>query len=115
MKQQLSHFSLAMTKWYARNAKSYARFYRETEEERLEQQANLMVRIYNKIASKVRVGGGKAKLVSDNLAQRGVNHFVEGTGDRLLSKAYWKRTLRKKTQHVHAIAPAMYCTNNKCS
>lgn len=115
LKQQLSHFSLAMTKWYARNAKSYARFYRETEEERLEQQANLMVRIYNKIASKGRVGGGKAKLVSDNLAQRGVNHFVEGTGDRLLSKAYWKRTLRKKTQHVHAIAPAMYCTNNKCS
>ncbi|HHG3239039.1 hypothetical protein [Vibrio diabolicus] len=115
LKQQLSHFSLAMTKWYARNAKSYARFYRETEEERLEQQANLMVRIYNKIANKERIGGGKAKLVRENLAQRGVNHYVEGSGDRLLSKAYWKRTLRNKSQHVHAIAPAMYCTNNKCS
>lgn len=115
LKQQLSHFSLAMTKWYARNAKSYARFYRETEEERLEQQSILMTRIYTKISNNERIGGGKTRIVKKNLEQNGVSHFVNGNGDRLLSKVYWKRTLRNKTQHVHAIAPAMYCTNDSCS
>ncbi|MDP2558561.1 hypothetical protein Q8W15_17270 [Photobacterium damselae subsp. piscicida] len=111
LKQQFSHFSLAMTRWYARYADSFAKMQREIEAERLDQQSEIMARIYNKIANKERIGGGKAKVVADNMAKNGKSYYEEGSGDRVLSKAYWKRILKNRTQHLHAIAPNMYCTN----
>lgn len=58
-----------MTRWYARYADSFAKMQREIEAERLDQQSEIMARIYNKIANKERIGGGKAKVVADNMAK----------------------------------------------
>ncbi|MCJ8352107.1 hypothetical protein [Moritella sp.] len=115
LKQQFSHFSLAMTRWYARNASSFAKMHREIENERADQKSEIIARIYNKIANKERLGGGKTKAVMDNLAKNGKSYYEEGNGDRVFSKAYWKQMLNSGNAHMHAIAPNMYCTNGNCS
>lgn len=115
LKQQFSHYSLAMTRWYARNASSFAKMQKEIEDERLDQQAEVMSRLYQKIANKERIGGGKAISALANFRKHDISYFTEGDGERLLSKAYWKRMLKSKTTHIHAIAPNMYCTNGSCS
>ena len=33
---------------------------------------------------------------------------------RLLTVEYWKERIRTQKDHLHAIAPGMYCTNNAC-
>lgn len=115
LKQQFSHYSLAMTRWYARNASSFAKMHREIENERAEQRALIMARIYSRIANNERLGGGKTKAVMDNLAKNGKSYYEKGDGDRVFSKAYWKQMIMSGQAHMHAIAPNMYCTNSNCS
>ncbi|KXI21081.1 hypothetical protein [Photobacterium sanguinicancri] len=115
LKQQFSHFSIAMTRWYARYADSFARMHRQLEAERLDQKAQIMTRIHKKIANGERIGGGKASEINKNMAKNGKNYYTEGDGDRVMSVGYWKRTIKSGVQHIHAIAPNMYCTRASCS
>ncbi|MGF1759882.1 hypothetical protein L4D76_18480 [Photobacterium sagamiensis] len=115
LKQQFSHFSVAMTRWYARYADSFARMHRQLEAERLDQKAQIMARIHKKIANGERIGGGKASEIHKNMAKNGKSYYAEGDGGRVMSVEYWKRTIKSGVQHIHAIAPNMYCTSASCS
>ena len=114
LKQQLGHFSMAMTRWYARNASSYHGFWQEVENERVSQQASIYTRIFQRLANGERIAGGKGKTYLNTIANTGNDYFEEGVNKRLLSVEYWKESIRTKKEHLHAIAPGMYCTNNKC-
>jgi hypothetical protein len=115
LKQQVSHFSMAMTRWYARNAVSLQKLYSEIQHERNVQQAGIFVRIYKKLANGERIAGGKGKAKINEIAKQGKVYFVDGANKRLLSRDYWIDRLENGKEHLHAIAPGMYCTNNKCS
>ncbi|MEK2012408.1 tyrosine-type recombinase/integrase [Vibrio parahaemolyticus] len=111
LKQQFGHYSMAMTRWYARNASSFQKMYSEIQEERVEQQSEIMKRIYNKIANKERLAGGKGK----DLTKLGKNnYFEEAEEQRKLSKAYWEAEIKENRTHIHAIAPGMWCTRSEC-
>ncbi|MDW2068566.1 integrase, partial [Vibrio sp. 1579] len=114
LKQQFSHFTVAMTRWYARYASSFARMHREIEVERLNQKAQIMARIHRKLANGERLGGGKATEITKNMAKQGESQFEEGNEDRAVSVEYWKRRIRSGIEHIHAIAPNMYCTHSSC-
>jgi integrase len=115
LKQQLGHFSMAMTRWYARNAVSLQKLYSEIQHERNVQQADVFVRIYKKLANGERIAGGKGKAKINEIAKQGEIYFEDGANKRLLSRDYWIDRLENGKEHIHAIAPGMYCTNNKCS
>lgn len=115
LKQQFSHYSMAMTRWYARNAHSFEKFYKEIENERTSQQSEVLSRIYNKLANKERVAGGKGKTILNEVVNTDNLYFKESVNNRKLSKLYWEKEIKEKRMHIHAIAPGMYCTNNKCS
>lgn len=115
LKQQLSHFSIAMTRWYSRNASSYRKFWNEVNDERIEQKADIYVRIFKQMANGERIAGGKGKTQLQAIAKSGTNYFKDGVNKRLLTKQYWKEMLTNKKEHLHAIATGMYCTNNACS
>ncbi|MDE1318234.1 site-specific integrase [Vibrio aestuarianus] len=114
LKQQLSHFSMAMTRWYARNATKYTDFWRIIEDERISQKADICVRIFEKLANGERLSGGKGAAYLREI-QQNPNYFNEGVNQQLLSKSYWEEMLKTGAQHLHAIAPSMYCTNSDCS
>ncbi|MEB5529121.1 hypothetical protein GOP96_19090 [Vibrio cholerae] len=114
LKQQFSHFTVAMTRWYARYASSFARMHREIEVERLNQKAQIMARIHRKLANGERLGGGKVTEITKNMAKQGESQFEEGNEDRAVSVEYWKRRIRSGIEHIHAIAPNMYCTHSSC-
>lgn len=115
LKQQFSHYSMAMTRWYARNAHSFEKFYKEIENERVLQQSDVLVRIYNKLANKERIAGGKGKTLLNEVTSTDSLYFKESVNNRKLSRLYWEKEIKDKRMHIHAIAPGMYCTNNKCS
>ncbi|MFA0440187.1 hypothetical protein AB4560_09705 [Vibrio sp. 10N.222.51.C12] len=115
LKQQLSHFSVAMTRWYARYASSFARMHREMEEERANQKAQIMARIHKKLRNGERLGGGKVTEITKNMSKQGENEFEEGNEDRTVTVEYWRRRILSGIEHIHAIAPNMYCTHSSCS
>ena len=115
LKQQLGHFSMGMTRWYTRNASSYQKFWKEVDDERINQKANIYKRIFERIANNERVAGGKGKAYIKFIGKEGEVFFEEGANKRLLTKSYWENMLRNKKEHLHAIAPGMYCSNNACS
>jgi hypothetical protein len=115
LKQQFSHYSMAMTRWYAKNASSFKKMHDEIENERVIQQADVFARIFGKMANNERIAGGKGKAVIKEIAKQGPNYFEERDNRRKLSKLYWEKEIRGKTAHIHAIAPGMYCTNEQCS
>ncbi|WP_372378183.1 hypothetical protein ACBZ91_02595 [Vibrio natriegens] len=115
LKQQFSHFTVAMTRWYARYASSFARMHREIEEERVNQKAQIMARIHKKLVNGERLGGGKVTEITKNMSKQGDSEFEEGSEDRVVSVDYWKRRILSGIEHIHAIAPNMYCTHRSCS
>ncbi|CAK3521922.1 Integrase [Vibrio crassostreae] len=115
LKQQFGHFSMAMTRWYARNANSYKTFWNEVQDERISQQADIYVRIFEKMANGERVAGGKGKTYLKTIAKEGENYFEDGVNKRLLSRQYWIEKLRDGDEHLHAVAVGMYCSNDDCS
>tara|TARA_R110001583_G_scaffold192800_1_gene359801 strand:- start:1850 stop:3958 length:2109 start_codon:yes stop_codon:yes gene_type:complete len=118
LKQQLGHYSMFMTRWYANNASRFNSFRKELEEQRVSSQAVVYLRIYNAMANKERIGGGKGKAMEvavQQLAKTGKSYFEEGVNRDMLSLDYWEAQIRTKQAHLHAIAPGMYCTNNNCS
>jgi integrase len=114
LKQQLGHFSMAMTRWYARNATKYSKFWKEVDDIRTSQKADICVRIFKRLANGERLAGGKGAAYLREI-QNNPNYFEDGTNKRLLTKEYWEEKLRTGKQHIHAIAPSMYCSNDKCS
>ena len=114
LKQQLGHFSMAMTRWYARNAIKYPTFWKEVGDLRISEKADICVRIFKRLANGERLAGGKGAAYLREI-QNNPNYFEDGTNKRLLTKEYWEEKLRTGKQHIHAIAPSMYCSNDKCS
>lgn len=114
LKQQLGHFSMAMTRWYARNATKYPTFWKEVGDLRISEKADIYVRIFKRLANGERLAGGKGAAYLREI-QNNPNYFEDGTNKRLLTKEYWEEKLRTGKQHIHAIAPSMYCSNDKCS
>lgn len=114
LKQQLGHFSMAMTRWYARNATKYPTFWKEVGDLRISEKADICVRMFKRLANGERLAGGKGAAYLREI-QNNPNYFEDGTNKRLLTKEYWEEKLRTGKQHIHAIAPSMYCSNDKCS
>ena len=114
LKQQLTHLSSAMTRWYANNASSFQKLHNEISVERTRQQSEVFARIHQRLANNERVAGGKGKVLKA-IAGDGKNYFEKAEEKRKLSPRYWERLINDDKVHLHAIAPAMYCTNSGCS
>lgn len=122
LKQQFSHVSMAMTRHYARNASKFQKLRKknknlvsEIEEERIEQKAKVYLKIYKKLANKERVAGGKGKTFAKNMMKSEQNLFKDKIHNDMLSLNYWKKQIRNKKRHIHAVAPGIYCTSSACS
>lgn len=114
LKQQLGHLSLEMTRWYAMNASSFQKIYREVKAERNKQQADVLARIYNRMANKERIAGGLGLSLTDLVTKEGKLHFEKTENKRKLSSEYWQTEIKANRAHIHAIAPGMYCTKSAC-
>ncbi|MEZ9283403.1 hypothetical protein AB4453_17385 [Vibrio atlanticus] len=114
LKQQLGHISIAMTRWYARNAHSLKKIFGEIREEREERSARVMSRTYNKLANKERLAGGLGKNLLKEVIEN-ENFFEQGVNNRKLSSRFWKEEIRTGKVHVHAIGKGMYCTKRQCA
>jgi hypothetical protein len=114
LKKQLSHLSMAMTLHYANNATSFQKLYGEISKERARQQAEVLAKVYQRLANNERVAGGKGKALQ-KIAGDGKNYFEAAENKRKLDPNYWQRLISDEKIHIHAIAPSMYCTNSACS
>ncbi|WP_135382454.1 site-specific integrase [Vibrio tasmaniensis] len=114
LKQQLGHISIAMTRWYAKNAHSLKKVFGEIKEEREERSARVMSRTYNKLANKERLAGGLGKNLLKEVIEN-ANFFNQGVNGRKLSSRFWKEEIRTGKVHVHAIGKGMYCTKRQCA
>ncbi|MFA0058045.1 site-specific integrase [Vibrio echinoideorum] len=122
LKQQFSHVSMAMTRHYAKNASKFQKFRKhkqnlahEIDEERVDQKAQVYLNIYQKLANKERIAGGKGKEFAKNMMKTGRNLFKDKVDNDMLSLNYWKNQIRKQKRHIHAVAPGIYCTSTGCS
>ncbi|HDY7934651.1 TPA: site-specific integrase [Vibrio vulnificus] len=114
LKQQLGHISIAMTRWYARNAHSLKAIYSEVREERINRSAIVFADSYLKLANRERLAGGLGKSLSKELVEN-ENYFKEGLNNRKLSVDYWKNEIKTGKVHIHAIGKGMYCTKRQCA
>ena len=115
LKQQFSHLSIAMTRWYARNSSHFTKVYKEVNKGRIDQLADIYVRIYTKLANGERIAGGKGKEAAREVSRQGKNYFEKGENQNLLSHEYWVQQLTQGIKHIHVMAPGMACTNKLCS
>ncbi|TOB48794.1 integrase [Vibrio parahaemolyticus] len=122
LKQQFSHVSMAMTRHYAKNASKFQKLRKKKQnlanaidEERIEQKARIYLKIYQKLANKERVAGGKGKEFAKNMANTDRNLFKDKVDNDMLSLNYWKKQIRTQNRHIHAVAPGVYCTSTTCS
>lgn len=122
LKQQFSHVSMAMTRHYAKNASKFQKIRKKKEnlahaidEERNNQQAQLYLNIYQKLANNERVAGGKGKEFARNMMKAEHNLFKDKVDNDMLSLNYWKKQIREQKRHIHAVAPGVYCTSTGCS
>lgn len=104
LKQQFSHYSIAMTMYYARNASSFKKMYHDLEKEKVRQQALLYSRLAAKAYNGKKLGGGQGK-----------NMYSKSYADRNVSPQYYEKEIKSGRKHIHALAPGMYCINNTCS
>ncbi|NMU24580.1 integrase, partial [Vibrio parahaemolyticus] len=88
-------------RWYARNSSNFPKIYKEVDKERVEQLAEIYVRIYSKLAKGERVAGGKGKQAAKEIARQGKNFFKDGTNKNLLTREYWIEQLNKDIKHLH--------------
>ena len=122
LKQQFSHVSMAMTRHYTKNASKFQKIRKQKQnlahaidEERIEQQAQVYLNIYEKLANKERVAGGKGKEFARNMVKTERNMFKDKVDYDMLSLNYWKKQIRDQKRHIHAVAPGVYCTSTGCS
>lgn len=121
LKQQFSHVSMAMTRHYAKNASKFQKIRRkkktlanEIDEERINQKARVYLSIYEKLANKERVAGGKGKEFAKSMTKADRNLFTDKVDNDMLSLNFWKKQIRNKKRHLHAVAPGIYCTSTTC-
>ncbi|MUK41200.1 tyrosine-type recombinase/integrase [Aliivibrio fischeri] len=121
LKQQFSHISMAMTRHYAKNASKFQKIRQkkktlahEIDEERIDQKARVYLNIYQKLANKERVAGGKGKEFAKNMMKTDRNLFKDKVDNEMLSLNYWKKQIRTQNRHIHAVAPGIYCTSTTC-
>ena len=121
LKQQFSHVSMAMTRHYAKNASKLQKtrqkkktLANEIDEERIDQKARIYLSIYQKLANKERVAGGKGKEFAKNMMKTNRNFFKDKVDNDMLSLSYWKKQIRAQNRHIHAVAPGVYCTSTTC-
>jgi hypothetical protein len=114
LKKQLSHLTMAMTLHYANHASSFQKLHSEISKERSRQQAQVLAKVYKRIANSDRIAGGKGKALQQ-IAGDGKNYFEIADNKRKLDPNYWQRLISDGKVHIHAIAPSMYCTNSACS
>ncbi|CAH7104948.1 Integrase [Vibrio chagasii] len=121
LKQQFSHVSMAMTRHYAKNASKFQKIRQkkktlanEIDEERIDQKARIYLSIYQKLANKERVAGGKGKEFARNMIKTDQNLFRDKVDNEMLSLNYWKKQIRTQKRHIHAVAPGIYCTSTSC-
>ncbi|TOQ81086.1 hypothetical protein CGG88_12010 [Vibrio parahaemolyticus] len=111
LQQQFSHYSMAMTIYYARNASSFRKMHQEIQAERIRQQAAKCVSIFQRLSDGERLAGGKGR----NLYREYLDTPIPvGYKDRRMTQAYWEHEIKSGRHHFHAIAPGMYCTNRQC-
>lgn len=122
LKQQFSHVSMAMTRHYAKNASKFQKIRKQKQslahaidEERIDRKAQVYLNIYEKLANKERVAGGKGKEFAKNMMKAERNLFKDKVDDDMLSLNYWKKQIRDQKRHIHAVAPGVYCTSTGCS
>ncbi|KIP79645.1 integrase [Vibrio harveyi] len=121
LKQQFSHVSMAMTRHYAKNASKFQKIRHkkktlanEIDEERIDQKARVYLSIYEKLANKERVAGGKGKEFAKSMTKTDRNLFTDKVDNDMLSLNFWKKQIRNKKRHLHAVAPGIYCTSTTC-
>ncbi|MGY5760543.1 site-specific integrase [Vibrio cincinnatiensis] len=121
LKQQFSHVSMAMTRHYAKNASKFQKLRKKKQnlanaidEERIDQKARIYLNIYQKLANKERVAGGKGKEFAKNMMKTDRNLFKDKVDNEMLSLNYWKKQIRTQNRHIHAVAPGIYCTSTTC-
>ncbi|WP_264878318.1 site-specific integrase [Vibrio agarivorans] len=121
LKQQFSHVSMAMTRHYAKNASKFQKIRQkkktlanEIDEERIDQKARVYLSIYEKLANKERVAGGKGKEFAKSMTKTNRNLFKDKMDNDMLSLNYWKKQIRNQNRHLHAVAPGIYCTSTTC-
>ncbi|OXX26700.1 MULTISPECIES: tyrosine-type recombinase/integrase [unclassified Vibrio] len=121
LKQQFSHVSMAMTRHYAKNASKFQKLRKKKQnlanaidEERIDQKARVYLSIYQKLANKERVAGGKGKEFAKSMMKTDRNLFKDKVDNDMLSLSYWKKQIRAQNRHIHAVAPGVYCTSTTC-
>ena len=121
LKQQFSHVSMAMTRHYAKSASKFQKIRQkkktlanEIDEERIDQKARVYLSIYQKLANKERVAGGKGKEFAKSMMKTDRNLFKDKVDNDMLSLSYWKKQIRTQSRHIHAVAPGVYCTSTTC-
>jgi integrase len=112
LKKQLSHLSSAMTRHYANNASYWGSLRTEIHQERVLQKSNLLANVYKRLAQGGKIAGGKGKAMKKLAGNE--NYFESGVADRRLDPSYWAKLIEGGKEHIHAIAPGMYCTNAQC-
>ncbi|MAD76744.1 MAG: hypothetical protein CML20_18480 [Rheinheimera sp.] len=112
LKKQLSHLSSAMTRHYANNASYWGLLRNEIHQERILQKSTILANVYKRLAQGGIIAGGKGKTLKKLAGSK--NYFESGEGDRRLAPDYWAKLIKNGKEHVHAIAPGMYCTNAQC-
>ncbi|MEH0672133.1 site-specific integrase [Vibrio owensii] len=121
LKQQFSHVSMVMTRHYAKNASKFQKLRKKKhnlanaiDEERIDQKARIYLSIYQKLANKERVAGGKGKEFAKSMMNTDRNLFKDKVDNDMLSLSYWKKQIRTQNRHIHAVAPGVYCTSTTC-
>jgi hypothetical protein len=112
LKKQLSHLSFAMTRHYANNATYWGALRQEVNSERVLQKSSLLSKVYKRLAESGSIAGGKGKTLKKLSGNS--TFFEQGDADKRLNPNYWKKLIENGKEHIHAIAPGMYCTNSKC-
>nr|MBF4426613.1 site-specific integrase [Vibrio anguillarum] len=74
----------------------------------------IYLNIYQKLANKERVAGGKGKEFAKNMMKTDRNLFKDKVDNEMLSLTYWKKQIRTQNRHIHAVAPGIYCTSTTC-
>ena len=122
LKQQFSHVSMAMTRHYAKNASKFLKIRKQKQnlahaidDERINQKAQVYLKIYKKLANKERVAGGKGKEFAKKMMSSKHSLFKDKVDADMLSFNYWKKQILDQKRHIHAVAPGVYCTSTTCS
>lgn len=79
----------------------------EIDNERINQKARVYLSIYEKLANKERVAGGKGKEFAKSMTKTDRNLFTDKVDNDMLSLNFWKKQIRNKKT-----TPSCGCTRD---